>query len=174
MTQEWITFKKVDSIHNPEKKTRVTQPYLDAMGRGYMVSIIAPVYTDQGFAGAVGIDMTTTALVNQFLSLDKRRLMIVSDKHNIVAMNKGCASLLNISGPGKHRYLDKASENRPLDEKFNLGSSARKGIRDIGHGIASDQTWFDLTLDKKKYRAIQEKIPHLGWHLVQLFARTKD
>ncbi|HID89306.1 MAG TPA: HAMP domain-containing protein, partial [Anaerolineae bacterium] len=45
--------------NNPEREVVWSEVYLDATGKGLLVTVAAPVYTDQGeFIGAVGIDVS--------------------------------------------------------------------------------------------------------------------
>ncbi len=47
---------------NPERKMVWTPPYLDAAGKGMMVSLLAPVYLRDSYVGAVGADVTLQML----------------------------------------------------------------------------------------------------------------
>ncbi len=52
----------VSEKSNPSKQHQWTSPYLDAGGKGMMVSLLEPVYSDAKFIGAVGADITLKAL----------------------------------------------------------------------------------------------------------------
>jgi len=88
---------------NPERNKVWTTPYMDAGGKGMMVSLLAPVYQDDTFVGAVGTDITLKVLDNILTQKqdDIGRLVLV-DKTGIVVADSGGAlngKAQNISHP---------------------------------------------------------------------------
>ena len=53
---------RVGPLLNPERAQYWTAPYLDFCGKGMMVSLLAPVYLDNRYIGAVGTDVTLEML----------------------------------------------------------------------------------------------------------------
>lgn len=69
-----------------------TTPYLDAAGKGLMVSLLAPVYQQQKYVGAVGADITLnvldTILENNALLVGR---LVVVDENGLVIGDSGLA-----------------------------------------------------------------------------------
>lgn len=63
-------YYEADERHNPERTVRWTDAYLDPAGHGWMISAIAPVYTEDFLEGVVGIDVTIETIASKILKLD--------------------------------------------------------------------------------------------------------
>ena len=73
--------------HNPERATRWTPMYVDAYGKGMMVTATRPVYRGPQFLGTVSIDITLdelTRLVREHAE-PRGELMIVNDHGELIA-----------------------------------------------------------------------------------------
>ena len=77
--------------NNPKREMVWTSPYLDASGKGMMVTLLAPVYLADEFIGAVGTDVTLKALNTTLRShdLDLGRAMVVDLEGYLVADTGG-------------------------------------------------------------------------------------
>jgi PAS domain S-box-containing protein len=62
-------YAEADKAHNPARKVKWTEAYLDPDGRGRVVSSIAPVYNGEFLEGVVGIHITIETFVNKILNL---------------------------------------------------------------------------------------------------------
>jgi signal transduction histidine kinase/DNA-binding response OmpR family regulator len=83
--------------HNPQREMRWTPPYLDATGKGMMVSLLAPVYLGKDYVGAVGADVTLAildAVLGKF-SLPIGRAIVVDVNGQILADSAGKTSTLH-------------------------------------------------------------------------------
>lgn len=61
----------VSPVTNPRQEMVWTPPYLDASGKGMMVTLLAPVYLGREYVGAVGADVTLTMLNTVLLQRPK-------------------------------------------------------------------------------------------------------
>ncbi|MBU2897754.1 cellulose-binding protein [Vibrio hepatarius] len=84
----------LDLVHpdeNPERANVWTTPYMDAGGKGMMVSLLAPVYVQERFIGAVGTDITLklldTILTKQPISI--ARLVVIDEQGLVIADSGG-------------------------------------------------------------------------------------
>lgn len=77
---------------NSDRKQVWTTPYLDAAGKGMMVSLLAPIYQEQNYIGAVGADVTLkvldTILTNNNLLVGR---MVLVDEAGLVIGDSGQA-----------------------------------------------------------------------------------
>lgn len=76
---------------NSQRESVWTTPYLDAGGKGMMVSLLAPVYERDRFVGAVGTDITLKVLDNILIEqpIDVARLVIVEEQGLVIADSGG-------------------------------------------------------------------------------------
>ncbi|WP_391091299.1 ATP-binding protein [Vibrio sp. NH-UV-68] len=76
---------------NPQRDQVWTTPYMDAGGKGMMISLLAPVYVDGVFVGAVGTDITLKVLDTILTErpLDIARLVIVDEQGLVIGDSKG-------------------------------------------------------------------------------------
>lgn len=55
-------YRGVTPAHNPDRVTYWTPKYLDLAGKGYMLTVSAPIYNGTDFLGAISIDISTNKL----------------------------------------------------------------------------------------------------------------
>jgi len=87
--QDFAFYYEADAEHFPEfdpveKPATWTSAYVDPAQQGWIVSAIAPVYTDDVLEGVVGVDVKVKSLVGQLLSSEQ-----VFDSHSILLDNSG-------------------------------------------------------------------------------------
>jgi len=164
----WVTYWQADEKNNPERRTLTVEPYLDAMGRGYMVSLITPVYSPSGLEATIGMDIRCESIRRRFLDDKDRNLMIVTQSSILVAANGPCERILNMEGPGQHNYLEKASVNRPIPEEYNLSKNPSEGVRGLAARLESGLTDFGVTIQGENFNVLSEAVPVTGWRLVEL------
>ncbi|WP_025128598.1 sensor histidine kinase [Pseudomonas sp. PH1b] len=86
---EYNFFYLADASHNPQRKTRWTEVYLDPAGHGWMMSVVSPVYRDDFLEGVVGLDITVDGILREITRLRvpwSGYLLLVSDDMSIMAM----------------------------------------------------------------------------------------
>jgi hypothetical protein len=62
-------YYEADATHNPGRGVVWTDAYVDPAGHGWMVSSIAPVWSDGRLEGVVGIDVTLKTIIDRLLGL---------------------------------------------------------------------------------------------------------
>jgi len=87
-SKSWVTYWKSDAQRNPEKKTIWVVPYKDALGRGYMTSVITPIYQNDFLEGTLGIDITVNAINEMFVASSKKNLMVITAQTIPLIINK--------------------------------------------------------------------------------------
>jgi PAS domain S-box-containing protein len=58
--------RSVDPAHDPERRIRWLEPYLDNFKRVWMTSCVAPVYIGETFAGSTGMDILLSVIAQRF------------------------------------------------------------------------------------------------------------
>ncbi|HEX6779347.1 MAG TPA: methyl-accepting chemotaxis protein [Ktedonobacterales bacterium] len=60
-------FLAANPTNDPQHQPVITPPYVDATGKGLLITSAAPVYADGTFMGVIGRDVTLTALLQNIL-----------------------------------------------------------------------------------------------------------
>lgn len=168
LTKVWVTYREAAQKANPGKKTLWVNPYIDAVGRGYMASVITPVYHDGFLEGTLGIDITVDFISSKFISLSRKNLMIVTHRTIPVAMNKNSYKILRIKGLEKYNYLRKEAENKSISSSLRMAKSESKDIRAIATWIMSPEKEINLSVYGRGYFFVKEEIPEIDWFLVEM------
>ena len=168
LTKVWVTYWAAAEKANPGRKTLWVRPYIDAIGRGYMTSVITPVYVNDFLEGTLGIDITVDLISDKFISLSPKNMMIVTSRTIPVAINKNCYQILKIKGLEKYNYLKKEPENKSISTRLMMSRSRSKDIRTIAQWILSPQKESTLAVFGRAYIFVKEKIPEVDWFLVQI------
>ncbi len=137
--------------NNPERSIRWTPMYVDAYGKGMMVTATRPVYRDGRFIGTVSIDITLDELTRHVRGHDEAggELMIVNEHGELIAHPSATSS----RSTQVLRLRDTLPE--PLRGRIDtlLGSGAMRPLRAEGHLVV----WNALT--------------HAPWKLVYVAAQ---
>ncbi len=160
----------VNPRNNPQRNMVWTPPYQDASGRGLMVTLLAPVYLQTRYVGAVGTDLTLKMLdtVLEKHPLQLGRAMVV-DSDGVLLADTG-RSLQ--TSKDKVRLSNVLSVNPP-----SLGASSEMGSTE------RSEQWIQLPLQGTRWHLLvyipqqavhtylaRELLPYLGMALVLLLA----
>ncbi|MDN3670201.1 cysteine protease [Echinicola jeungdonensis] len=86
-----------DEVRNPERESRwVEEVYIDPAGRGWILSLIHPVYYLGDLKGVLGIDITVKDLFQQFLNIKGKKIVIVDGSGTVVAGTSAAIETLNL------------------------------------------------------------------------------
>lgn len=171
LTTVWVTYWAAGEKENPERNTLWVNPYIDAIGRGYMTSIITPIYQNDFLEGTLGIDITVDLISDKFISLSKKNLMIVTGRTIPVAINKNSSRILRIKGLEKYNYLKKEPENRSISTSLMMTKNSSNDIRSIAQWVLSPEKKTTLNVFGKNYIFLKEELPEVGWFLVELIEK---
>lgn len=82
-------FQYATPAFNPKRKLFFTPLYMDAIGKGLMVTIGKPVYKDDEFMGTVDIDITLNHIDNLLSDLDilQNKSLVYNEQMQIVGSN---------------------------------------------------------------------------------------
>jgi len=64
-----VFWDDLDEIHNPDRLAQWTPPYVDATGKGLMVSSLAPVYEKAKMVGLTGVDIALEDITTRILGV---------------------------------------------------------------------------------------------------------
>lgn len=167
LTQAWVTYRAAARQENPTQRTLWVPPYLDAVGKGYMTSVITPVYSDDVLEATLGIDITVDTIVRRFQALSEKNRFISTIRTVPVCVNKNSAAILRIKGLEKYNYLQKVPENKSIPPEWMMSENPRQDIRKIAQWLRSDSPEIVLPVSGRKYRFYKVYIPEVEWFLIE-------
>lgn len=167
LTKAWVTYWAAAKEANPEGTTLWVEPYIDAVGRGYMTSVITPIYRAGFLEGTLGIDITADLISDKFIALSDKNLMIVTDTTIPVSVNKNSYTLLKTKGLENYNYLKKEAENKAICDSLKMTNNPNFDIRTIGQWIQAPEKEATVKISGQPFCFLKEKIPEINWYLVQ-------
>jgi hypothetical protein len=159
-----------DEVHNPERNhVWVEEIYIDPAGRGWILSIIHPVYFNNEFKGVLGMDITLADLMQYFLAKFDESLVIIDKDGTIVAGSSNAIEALSMPPLKNHTYVQTILSDNFRKEDFNLFKSKSKEVRQMASKFLLEKEGsFEFNLEGYDYKAFCRKMNLLNWHLLNL------
>ncbi|WP_186756414.1 cache domain-containing protein [Echinicola salinicaeni] len=161
-----------DEVRNPEKKRKWLEDiYVDPAGRGWILSLIHPVYHNQELQGVIGLDVTVNDLISEFLSYKDKKLVLVDESGNVVAGTSDAIEILKLPPLRNHAYVETINSNNFRKEDYNLFKSKSKEVRKmISKFILEKDNKFILggEYSTKNYKALCRPLDLIEWYLIDI------
>lgn len=165
---EFNFYYLADAAHNPERRTRWTDVYLDPAGHGWMMSAVAPVYTGDFLEGVVGIDVTIGGVLPQLEKLKvpwDGYLLLVGRDGTIMAMPEKAEHDFDLRELLHAPSQNKISSERFKPQNFNLGG--RDDTRQLAEQLNTSSSGnTQLALKGRDHLIAWSAIGSTGWHLL--------
>lgn len=158
-------YYEADYKHNPEKKVKWTDAYLDPAGHGWMASATAPVYNGDFLEGVVGIDVTVNTITNQIINLD-----IPWDGYGVLVGKDGVILALPEKGEKDwgvteitdHHYTEAIMKDTFKPDDFNLYK--RENLNSFAKKVSENQEGIStISLNNKSNVVSWSTISDTGW-----------
>ncbi|PID27603.1 MAG: hypothetical protein CSB55_08495 [Candidatus Cloacimonadota bacterium] len=164
---EYCFFYEADPKHNPERKSLwVSVPYIDPAGRGWVLSVISPVYSADQFKGVVGLDLMIPDFIEEGLPDDD--CLVISDEGYLIYASDILAVNFDFPQIGMYKYWDHVVNDKIPDDNFNLIKHRKQKIRDLARKLSEEENCFSYEFNFKEYLVIKSSIRELNWYLVCL------
>ena len=160
-----MPFYLVDPEHNPDRSPTWVEPYIDATGKGYIITISCPIYSDKGFEGSAGSDIAILPISRDFLEPRSEAWFMVTRNTLLVAVNKPCEELLSIEGLGEYYYLEGVQEDEYASQEYRLSMHESQDIRDLASRLDGNGH-FEMDIHGRRIRFHQFAIDEVDWLLV--------
>jgi len=163
--QTFAPFYEAGPGRNPKRREVWLKPYLDATGKGYMVTISSPIYIEDVFQGVAGGDIVARAIMETFL--DPERTQMLLNKELIpLAVTEKCAALLELQDFSKFRYLNGVAKDVYAPEKYGL-MQAGPAARRLGESLAREKTFTWETGDRT-FEVYAAPVKETDWLLLEM------
>lgn len=167
--EDYNFYYLADEKHNPKRAPVWTGVYLDPAGQGWMLSCIAPVYTDGKLEGVVGLDVTVEKIVSGILNMNLpwgASAFLADDKGMILAMSERVENLFGLRELKSHVYSEAISKEQLKPEEFNLFKMADPrlvaGFKEL---YGSDAKLKEIDAGVGTIFVAQGLIPETGWRV---------
>jgi len=157
-----------DTKRNPLRRPVWTDVYLDPAGKGWMMSVVTPVYGGDTLKGVVGIDVTVDAILQKISKLHvpwAGYLTLVSKEHTIMALPAEAESEFGVSRRESHTgYINMRHEHLEPSE-FALTSHSDLRALDMALNRQPDGL-ISVVLDKRAHLIAWSMIESAEWNLL--------
>ena len=162
---EYNFYKMADENNNPEKEMIwIKEPYVDPAGRGWLVSLIAPVYVKGQLEGVPGIDITVQDIYNDYFKNVKYDYMILSPQGVLIYAEEKIANIFSMPRFKNHKYIETVSSDIYRSEDYNVLKSKVKEVRELGKEIYNkDKNVYYFRNREKEYKILKAKVESTDW-----------
>lgn len=159
-----------DEIRNPNRKAVwVEEVYVDPVGRGWILSLIHPVYHENELKGVLGFDITLFDLMNAFLEKSEKKLMLVDSQGTIVAGKAEAIEALSMPPLKNHAYIQTIQSDNFRKENFNLYKSKSKEVRQMASKfLLEKENYHSFELGGRLFEAYCKRMNLMDWYLFDI------
>jgi GAF domain-containing protein/HAMP domain-containing protein len=145
--------------NNPNREVVWTPVYADATGKGLMVTAAAPVYVNDAFLGAVGVDVTL-----QDIAASVRETRLLGSGYGFLIDDQGQAIALPEEG-----YRDVLGrEPEPEEVGADLGQSETPFAPILSDMVAGSRGFETLTVGGRELYVAYAPLEATGWSLANV------
>lgn len=159
-----------DAKNNPSKgPVWIPEAYVDPAGRGWILSLIQPVYDREKLFAVLGIDFSIDDIIERYLDSLEGRLLIVNQKGDIVAAKTRAIEALSMPPLKNFIYRETIQMDNFRISDFNLFNSKSKEVRAMAKSILLEKNKNFVFSDIKNIR-LARVVPFsvLDWYLIEL------
>jgi hypothetical protein len=163
-------YSLADGVRNPDRGPKwVEDIYIDPAGRGWVMSVIHPVYVEEVLQGVVGIDITVDNILTQFLNRSNRDLVIVNAEGMIVAGKNRAIESLDMPPLKNHTYSQTINADNFQEQEFNLFKSKNREVRRmVAKFFLEKDNNFQLNVNGSTHQVYCKKMTILNWYLIDI------
>ncbi|MCP4692922.1 MAG: hypothetical protein GY859_33080 [Desulfobacterales bacterium] len=163
-------WKRASLKNNPGKKHGWAPPYVDTVGKGFMVDVSCPLYNGDFLEAFTGADITLKTIKEQFLTgVEEKILLIDNQSSQIFAMTDPCVKLLGVENIKAFKYLEMIEnqeiEKSVMPDNLVLNRTTSPTMKALWRRLNAFSD-FTIEIEKKERQVHAKEIPEAGWTLV--------
>lgn len=166
----FIFYYEADLVHNPAKgPVWLKEIYLDPAGKGWMISLLHPVYYQGDLKMVLGFDITVNVILEFYLNRYPNQIIIIDETGTVVAGKSKAIEALSLPPLINHTYIQTITSNNFRMENFNLFKSKNKEVRKMAtHFILEQGNLFQLEEGRGSIKIHAKKMDLLNWYVLDL------
>jgi len=163
-------YYEADEIHNPSKgPVWVKEIYIDPVGRGWMISLLQPVYHENKLMLVLGFDITLNDIIETYINKSNKILLIVDSTGTVVAGKNKAIEAISLPPLKNHTYTQTITSDSFRVEDFNLFKSKSKEVRKMASDIIlAGEKKYVMDNEGEKMIVRAKRIDRLNWFILDL------
>lgn len=163
-------FYEADLAHNPSKETVwIPEPYVDPAGKGWIFSLVHPVYEGKELSTVVGIDLSIGDAIDSYLDAVDGYFVLVNGNGDIIGGKSEAIELLGMPLLKNHVYRETIQMDNFRGTDFNLSRSKNGEVRQMAKSILVDKkSYFDFVEDRRMARVLGYSFSQVDWYLLEI------
>lgn len=172
--QVYNFYYEADEKHNPNKNVVITDIYLDPAQKGWMLSVIVPIYNQNKLEGVTGIDITLKKFIDSFLNIElpfNGKSFVLNSSGKIVAMSKEIEKILDIKELEDYVYEsnEKINETINKSDKYNILKHKDQNVVNNFKSIIENKKYsHTIKINNQNYFIFTKKMEKTSWTIVSL------
>ncbi len=156
--------------NNPSKgPVWIPDAYVDPAGRGWILSLIHPIYEKDKLFSVIGIDITTDEIISRYLNTKEENLIIATKNGDIVAA--GASAIEALSFPPLKNYIYKEiilGDNFRISD-YNLFNSKNQEVRLMADEfLLKEKSSFEFSEEYSPKSARMVYFDLIDWVLIEV------
>ena len=167
---EFNFYYEADMAHNPSKATVwISEPYVDPAGKGWIFSLVHPVYDGEELSSVVGIDLSIDDAIDSYLDAVDGYFVLVNGNGDIIGGKSEAIELLGMPLLKNHVYRETIQMDNFRGADFNLSRSKNGEVRQMAKSILVDKkNYFDFEEDRRMARVLGHSFSQVDWYLLEI------
>lgn len=159
-----------DEEHNPSKDpVWIPEVYVDPAGKGWIMSLVQPVYEGEKLSAVLGIDITVEEILRRFLEVDKGNFLIINGKGDIVSGNSSAIEALSLPPLKNHIYRETIRSDNFRISDYNLFNSKSRQVREMANAfLLKKEEKFLFEEENNLSDAIAADFDFTDWYLIEI------
>ncbi|NVJ86015.1 MAG: cache domain-containing protein [Algoriphagus sp.] len=168
--REFNFFYEADEEHNPEKgPVWISDPYVDPAGKGWILSLVHPVYDGDRLFAVIGIDVTVDEIIQNFFDNYEGSFLIVNQKGEIVAGTSSAIESLSMPPLKNHVYRETIQADYFRISDFNLFNSKSIEVRKMGSQfLIEGKDRFSFENEPYLQNAVCKRFSGIEWVMIKI------
>lgn len=163
-------YYEADLEHNPGKGVKwIPDAYIDPAGKGWILSLVHPVYDGEELFAVVGVDYTVSDLVQNYLDSTEGEFILVNDKGDIVGGKADAIEAFSMPPLKNHVYRETIQSNNFRISDFNIFNSKSREVRKMAQAfLLEKKNHFDFLEEPNLDEAYCLQFSQIGWYLIEV------
>jgi hypothetical protein len=164
-------YYEADLAHNPGKGVVwIPDAYVDPAGRGWIISLVHPIYEGDSLFAVVGVDFTVSDFIENYLESVEGDLILVNDKGDIVAGKADAIEAFSMPPLKQHVYRETVRSDKFRISDYNLFNSRSREVRKMAQSFLMEKkNHFSFSEEPNLNEAVCVQFSLIGWFLIEVF-----
>lgn len=163
-------YYKGDEKNNPSRTlVWVDEIYIDPVGRGWMISLLNPVYHDNDLKMVLAFDITVNDIFESYIENSNKEFIVVDATGTVVAGKSKAIEALSLPPLKNYTYKQTITSDSFRMEDFNLFKSKNIEVRKTASNIIlAGVRESVLYSEGEKITVYSQKLDRLNWYILEL------